>query len=242
MDFKLSYVGGTGNDLTLTVQAPPPPPQTDTTAPTPTTTPTTVTGEPGKNVFTDAPGPQLFVGGASIDQVVFSLARSAYKIELGPNGLPTKIIGPDGTDTLENIERIGFADGTLAFDIAGNAGQSYRLYEAAFNRAPDAKGLGFWIKGRDENSKDLLETAKNFLYSDEFTKTFGAVQTVKNETLVDLFYRNILDRAPDETGRSYWIQKLGDGLTREHFLAFFSENSENQTHLLPDYQAGIWYT
>jgi len=44
-------------------------------------------------------------------------------------------------DTLVSIERIQFTDGTLALDESGNAGQAYRLYQAAFGRTPDTPGL-----------------------------------------------------------------------------------------------------
>jgi uncharacterized lipoprotein NlpE involved in copper resistance len=44
-----------------------------------------------------------------------------------------------------NIKRLQFADRTVGLDITGNAGQIYRLYQAAFDRKPDLGGLGFQI-------------------------------------------------------------------------------------------------
>jgi hypothetical protein len=61
-----------------------------------------------------------------------------------------KITNPaNGTDLLTGVERIKFDDVTLAFDTSGNAGQNYRLYQAAFNRTQDKPGLSGWIKGID---------------------------------------------------------------------------------------------
>ncbi|MFZ6778033.1 DUF4214 domain-containing protein [Undibacterium sp. Ji83W] len=33
----------------------------------------------------------------------------------------------------------------MVFGLESNAGKVYRLYQAAFNRTPDATGLGYWI-------------------------------------------------------------------------------------------------
>ena len=55
-------------------------------------------------------------GGDGVDTAVFSGDRSAYTISTS-SGVTT-ITGPDGTDTLTNVERLQFANGL--FDIAGN--------------------------------------------------------------------------------------------------------------------------
>jgi hypothetical protein len=44
-------------------------------------------------------------------------------------------------DQLSGVERIAFSDATIALDIAGTAGQVYRIYQAAFSRTPDKPGL-----------------------------------------------------------------------------------------------------
>jgi len=45
----------------------------------------------------------------------------------------TDTAGADGTDTLINVERLQFSDAKVAIDTSGNAGQAYRLYQAAVN-------------------------------------------------------------------------------------------------------------
>lgn len=66
-----------------------------------------------------------------------------------------QFISLDGeTDTISGADRIEFLDGTYAFDVDGNAGQAYRLYQAAFDRTPDTSGLSHWIKAMDECIKN----------------------------------------------------------------------------------------
>src|SRR6202035_2746713 len=51
-------------------------------------------------------------GGGGINTVVFSGARSSYTLTaLAGNGV--RVVGPDGTDTLSNIEKLTFADQTI---------------------------------------------------------------------------------------------------------------------------------
>jgi serralysin len=61
-------------------------------------------------------GANVIDGGAGTDTVAFSGNRAAYTISL--SGGVTTITGPDGTDSLTNVERLRFADGL--FDISGN--------------------------------------------------------------------------------------------------------------------------
>ena len=53
---------------------------------------------------------------------------------------------------LISVERLHFTDENIALDISGIAGQAYRLSQAAFDRKPDLKGLGYWINDKDLGS------------------------------------------------------------------------------------------
>ncbi|NJC41309.1 serralysin [Brevundimonas alba] len=93
----------------------------------------TMNGEAGNDVLNGSIGRDTLNGGADDDQLiggaendtidggngtdtaVFSGARSAYTITL--NAGVTTVTGPEGTDTLSNVERLQFADGL--FDPAG---------------------------------------------------------------------------------------------------------------------------
>jgi hypothetical protein len=76
-------------------------------------------------------------------------------------------------DTLTSIERIQFDERSVAYDIDGVAGKAYRLYQAAFDRAPDEAGIGYWIAHMDKRMS-LHDVAAYFVDSPEFNGLFGA--------------------------------------------------------------------
>jgi len=75
-----------------------------------------LTGGGGDDVLTGRAGNDVLDGGAgAADSAAFSGLRSAYSISTV--GGVTTVSGPDGVDTLRNIEKLVFADG--AFDLNG---------------------------------------------------------------------------------------------------------------------------
>ena len=196
--------------------------------------PDTVSGLAGNDVLIGLAGNDSLDGGAGLDTAVYANSRAGFTVTKTLTGL--SVSGPEGADTLSGIERLHFADVTLAFDIDGNAGQTYRLYQAAFNRTPDQGGLGYWIDLMD-HGVSLPQVASGFMNSPEFQGLYGANPT--NGALVTLLYNNVLHRAPDQNGYNYWIDLLTHGTTREQVLIGFSESDENKTVLLPAMQNGM---
>ena len=127
---------------------------------------------------------------------------------------------------LFSVERLVYTDGTLAFDTDGNAGQAYRLYQAAFDRTPDSTGLKYWIGRMDEGNTTLIDIADSFLHSPEFIRTYGTSETVSNSHFVELLYLHTLGRGYDHGGYNYWVDRLESGATnRRDLLAFFSDST-----------------
>lgn len=208
-------------------------------APTPGTATAPAPAAPGTSGSGAQVGSQRIDGQGGIDIITFGGRKSAYGITLGSNGvLVNDLVGSSGTDTLVNIERLQFADTALALDIEGNAGQAYRLYQAALNRAPDKDGLGFWINALD-NGMSLEEVARGFTGSTEFMSRFDAGTDAQ---FVDLLYQNVLHRPGDAEGRSFWVGALASGAaSRERVLADFSESAENKAQLSGALANGIEY-
>jgi hypothetical protein len=148
--------------------------------------------------------------------------------------------GIEGSDTLVNVERILFADATMALDISGKAGQAYRIYQAAFDRTPDAGGLGYWIEAMDKGLP-LADVAASFVGSAEFVALYGAAPS--NVDLVNRYYQNVLHRTPDAAGAAFWISTLDKGvLTAAQVLEQFSESPENQAALIGVIGNGFVYS
>ena len=180
---------------------------------------------------------ESFDGLGSTDYVQFSGPRAAYTISLGTDGLPSIVRGPDGTDQLVSIERLKFADGVLAFD--DGAEQVYRLYEAAFDRAPDLGGLSFWVKEFDNGRGSLGSAATYFLNSPEFVAKYGNVGSLSNLDLVNTLYRNVLNRDGESSGVNYWVGQLEGGMDKARLLTLFSESAENQAGVNPTIVGGV---
>ena len=147
-----------------------------------------------------------------------------------------------GSDTLHNVERLQYLDGTLAIDTGAgeNAGVAYRIYQAAFARTPDNGGLKFWIEQVD-NGSSLYNVARSFIASDEFRSVYG--ENVTNTNFVAKMYQNVLGREGEAGGMNYWVGQLNSGSQdKAQVLAGFSESTENIAGVAPAIDSGIWLT
>ena len=142
---------------------------------------------------------------------------------------------------LDGVERIQFDDGAIAFDIEGNGGQAYRLYQASYDRIPDEAGLGFWIGQLDGGALSLNQIAQYFIESDEFTQVHGDNDILNDAQYLDLLYQNVLDRMPDQAGYNFWSTQQQNGLTRAEMLTYFSESDEVKTNVSAAVEDGIWF-
>ena len=173
-------------------------------------------------------------GGAGLDTGVLSGTHTAYSIT-ETDGVIT--LQGNGTQVdLQNVERLDFADGRMGFDSI--AERAYRLYEAAFDREPDTGGLGYWIDQLDAGT-DFQTVARNFIGSDEFRDLYGSNPT--DTVFIELIYQNVLDRAPDAGGESYWQQQLAGDTSRAEVLARFSDSDENRANVAGQVDDGVFY-
>jgi Domain of unknown function (DUF4214) len=195
-----------------------------------------------------------FYGGEGIDTAVFRGNRADYQIEFLTDMWDGRIEGGgrvegfkitdrrenrDGIDYLSGVERLRFSDGNLALDIekGENAGAVYRLYEAAFNRAPKPVGEGYWLKKMD-SGETLTQIAAQFIQTEEFRSIYG-----ENPTPVNYVYKlfnNILGRDPKAAGLNYYLDML-EKKTMADVLAHISESDENILNTAPLIANGIPY-
>ena len=202
-------------------------------------------GGDGKDLLDGGAGNDVLDGGAGIDRALFTGLRSDYSITRSQASAAVTVLdnrgaAGDGRDTLTNVERVTFADGHFALDIDGVGGTVYRLYRAAFDRAPDLIGQGFWMEMMDRGvSADTV--AASFIGSKEFTDLYGAAPT--NAEFVTRLYQNVLDRAPEPGGYNFWMGVLNDGLaSRSTVLLAFANGVENSTNVAELIAGGIAYT
>ena len=195
-----------------------------------------ISGSGKDESFDTGPGNDTIDGGGGIDTLISGANRAGATLVRTDSGW--QLSSPyDGTDSLSHIERIAFSNETLALDIDGNAGQAYRVYQAAFNRTPDNDGLKFWIGAMDHGAS-LHDVAAGFINSAEFQALFG--NNPGNDQFVTRLYSNVLHRAPDAGGYNYWLGLLDhNNISRTDALVQFSESPENQAGVIGVIQNGI---
>lgn len=126
-----------------------------------------------------------------------------------------------------------FAKGPAGAVVAGTSveapvsysvatGQVRRLYLAFFKREPDSAGSTFWVT-KVTGGYPLGGIAAEFIKSAEFRTTYGHLS---DGQFVNLVYQNVLGRAPDAAGYSYWTQQMSRGMGRGSVMVNFSESAE----------------
>lgn len=96
-----------------------------------------LSGGAGNDRLSGGKGNDTLAGGDGFDTAIYSGARSAYSLSAtGSNGFKvTHNSGADGVDSLTGIERIEFADGKLALDVNGKAGDAALLIGALMGKS-----------------------------------------------------------------------------------------------------------
>lgn len=195
-------------------------------------------GSAGADVITGAIGNDHVDAGLGFDIVRYRQDKAGYTVMKSTDG--HIVLSSAGfVENLRNVERIEFHDKTIALETSGTAAQAYRVYQAAFDRKPDAGGLGFWI-AQLEKGMSLNAVADGFLQSAEFAKLYGAQPS--DTALVNGLYKNVLHRAGEAAGVKFWVEALAAGVSRADVLAAFSEGGENQAQVIGSIQNGIEYT
>lgn len=202
-------------------------------------------GTNNNDVFVASKAALSIDGKAGLDTLIASGPQANYTISsFVAAGITSYVVtdrtGVDGINTLTSVERIQFTDTNVALDINGTGGQVYRLYQAAFNRAPDVAGLGFQMSAIDKSGLTLNQIAQNFITSPEFVRTYGSLS---NTAFVTQLYANVLHRVPEAEGLKFHTDLLNaNAVSRATDLVGFSESAENQAALIGVIGNGFAFT
>jgi hypothetical protein len=203
----------------------------------------TLNGNNGDDVLFGDSGNDTLNGGNGIDTAMYLGLRSNYSVSgSGGNLKVSAKTGSDGSDTLSSVERILFIDGATAYDVGkgSHGGDLYRLYQAAFNREPDAVGIGFWIAMVDQGVS-MEAIAEGFMKSDEFRAAYGTAPS--HRELLTKIYENVLHRAPDEGGLNFYLGMLAEQkVSAAAVLADISNSDENYAGTIAKISNGFFFT
>jgi len=187
---------------------------------------------------------QSIIGSSGTESILYNKTSVNFTLTVsGSSTIVTDQSGVYGTNKLTNVERLQFTDTMVALDIGPtqNAGSVYMLYQATFNRTPDAGGLGYWINAVDKGANIITNVASFFVTSSEFVAKYGANPT--NASYVDNLYQNVLHRAGDAGGITYWNTQLNSGaVTKAYVLEQFATLAEGAANVAPTIAHGIAYT
>ena len=182
-------------------------------------------------------------GGSGLNVGVYETASSGFVISLNSSIAHITNSQYGISDTLTNISRLQFTDTMVALDNGPTqtAGSVYMLYQATFNRTPDAPGLGYWINAVDKGANIITNVAASFIQSPEFVAKYGS--NPSNASYVDNLYQNVLHRAGESGGIAYWNQQLNSGaVTKAYVLEQFATLPEGAANVAPTIAHGIAYT
>ena len=193
-----------------------------------------LSGGAGNDMLAAWSGSNVLDGGPGIDTAVFSGKHGDYAVVRTASGYAVTAQGAIvEADTLSGIERLAFADATIALEpmgIAGSevlaayAGIAEKFYIAYFGRPADAAGL--------RNITDQLSAAHApYSSTDAFLASYATNASVK--AIIDSFgasaesaalytgstpdfvtaiYAHVLGRAPDSAGLAFWSGASADGV------------------------------
>ncbi len=145
------------------------------------------------------------------------------------------------TNFSESPENKGLTAGLVAdglWDLSESAATTARLYDTMFGRLPDIAGLRYYRDLLDGGALTPLGFVGNFIGSPEFRALYGAEPG--NARIVDLLYRNTLNRAASGEEIAYYVSQLDAGtLGREQMVLNFSESPEHVTLTAPNIASDV---
>lgn len=196
-----------------------------------------IAGTAANDVLASTADSDMIDGAAGIDVVTYAGVRTDYVVTVSDTGFTVASrTQPGSMDSLLNVERLKFADASLALDWNGNAGQIYSLYQAAFNRAPDAAGIGFWLHARD-GGMDMRAIATTFLDANESASSYP---DNSDTAFLTRLYNNVFHRAPDAAGLAFHLANLEKhAVDRPAMLVDFTLSQENMAQLVGVMQNGM---
>lgn len=149
-----------------------------------------VLGTAGNDSFNLADGRAPYDGLAGIDTAVLAQPRATYTLTKSAAGFVVTSNDGRSSHELVNVERLQFADGKLALDVSGNAGEVAKILGAVFGPAQVGNatyaGIGLSLADGGMSYEALMQLALD--------AQLGA--GASNTAVVQLLYTNVVGVAP----------------------------------------------
>jgi hypothetical protein len=210
-----------------------------------------INGGDDNDTITGNLGDDFIDGGNGLDVAVYSLplnsiAQANYSIKkltsgdwnvlyTGPNITIYPALPTEGVDKLSNIERIKFADISVALDISGNAGTTAKILGAVFGK--DA------INNKNYVGIGLSLLDAGWTYDNLASVALDAAGAKTNEKIVSLLWTNVIGTTPTAADKQPFIALLVNGMSAGALAHLAADSSFNTTNinLVGLAQTGIEY-
>ena len=196
-------------------------------------------GLAGDDTLSGGLGDDSIEGAQGIDVAVFGGQRAGYSLARGLAGwtVTDTAVTPD-VDTLSGIERLRFADASVALDLDGNAGTVAKILGAVFGEAAVSDevyaGIGLYYIDGGTSDAGLMQLA--------IDARLGA--GASHRAIVDLLYTNVIGSAPSNEEAAEFVGLLDSQAFTVAGLGVYAADTEfNQLNidLVGLAQAGLEY-
>lgn len=170
----------------------------------------------GNDVINGGGGTDLLRGGTSSDTATFNGSSDHYKVtyDYGKT-IVTSLDNPSDVTTLVNVESLKFANQNV--DVTSHTqGLSWiaTVYQNALGRQADLGGFQFWSAQTTGNGvSDGAATISLLNTSEIQQKTGVAFNTLDATAQIEFLYSEVLGRASDAAGKTYWMQQYQHGVS-----------------------------
>jgi hypothetical protein len=166
-------------------------------------------------LFRGGPGNDFLDGRSGLDTAAYAATRGASVVAReGTAGGFRVSSTQDGSDSLLNIERLRFADVSVALDLGGAAGNVAKILGVVFGRTAvqDARSVGVGPYHADSGMSGLA------LSQLALDARLGPQPS--HAAVVDLLYANLFGRAPTAAARAEYVTLLERGSFTQASLAW----------------------
>jgi serralysin len=200
-----------------------------------TTAAEVMNGTPANDVFFPRGGNDFVVGSAGLDSALFQGPRGSYTVSRAGSGVDApydavdSAVGRDGSDRLTGVERLRFADNSVALDLEGAAGMTGKLIGALFgpqfvsNKQFVGIGLSLFDAGLTYDQVAAVAAANDF---------FGQLAGSHSDAaFVNHVFTNVVGRTPSSAELGFYVDLLNSGAHTQATLAVLAaetpQNAEN---------------
>ncbi len=201
----------------------------------------TIAALDGNDLITGGGGDDVVDGGSGIDTARFLGKMGDYIMSFGNlivggattvNDSRYNLTGNDGRDTLRYVERLRFADVSLALDVAADqpAGKTILMMAATLGPAfvKDKTYAGMFL-GYFDSGASLLDGANLLVGAGIMAAFAGAAD---NASFVRFVYQNVYGSAPDTATLNQAVAALNSqATTQAQWMADLAASRANQDHV-----------